>query len=118
MDSQTLNVDVAMAPDEESTETSCSRSAEVKSSCLVELTLREDVQYAVEDGLGVTGNDIATLRETPRNRVQEPEADSPDTDNGVGSQDICSNRTGIGATLEDDGVCDEEEGNRAEGEEP
>lgn len=44
-----------------------------------ETRLGEDVKDTVEDSLGVRVNDVATLRQTPGDGVEEPEEDGQDT---------------------------------------
>lgn len=53
---KTSGINAPMSPDEESTEDG----------------LSEEVKNTVEDGLGVRRDEVATLTDTPCNRVQKP----------------------------------------------
>lgn len=50
--------------------------------------LGQDVENTIKNGLGIGRDDIATLAETPGNRVDEPEENGPGTDKGVGCANI------------------------------
>ena len=71
-----------MAPEEESTED----------------RLGHDIEDTVEDGLRVRGNDIATLRQTPGDGVEEPEEDGPRTADKIGLADVGTERVGVFAS--------------------
>jgi len=94
MDAKTKGsgVDVAVAPDEESTED----------------RLGQDIQNTVEDSFGVRGNDVSTLRKSPGDWVEEPEEDGPGGADEVGAVDFATDSSGVLATNEDDVVSDEE----------
>ena len=92
------DVDVAVAPDEESAKDG----------------LGENVEDTIEDSFRVRGDDIATFRQAPGDGVQEPKANGPDAANGVDSVDVCTECDSVAATLEDNGPGDEEEGDAAE----
>jgi len=53
---QSRKIDVAVVPEEQ-----CAEDG-----------LRQQIQDAVKDSLGITGDDISALAETPRNGVQDP----------------------------------------------
>lgn len=53
---KTSRVNALVSPDEESTEDG----------------LSEEVEYAIEDSLGIGGNEISTLADTPGNWVEDP----------------------------------------------
>jgi hypothetical protein len=57
--------------------------------------LGKDIKNTVEDGFGVGGDNIATLAEAPGDWVDEPEEDSPDAADQVGSADVCAKCTSI-----------------------
>ena len=91
-------VDVAMAPQEESTED----------------WLGEDVEDTVEGGLGVWRDDVSTLRQSPCDGVEEPKEDGPDTADQVCPGDIGAEGGGVLASRPGHGPCDEEERNTSE----
>ena len=117
VEAETGDVDVAVAPDEEGAEDG----------------LGHDVEDAVEDSLGVGGDDVAALGQAPGDRVQEPQENGPHAADEVDLGDVGAEGAGVGAAFEDDlgfvrmgkgglGVVgklyspgDEEEGNAAEG---
>ena len=81
-----------------------------------EYRLRHDVQNTVEDSFRVRRNNVTALRESPGNRVQKPEEDSPDTADQVYLGDIWANGSSMLARGPGDSPGDPEEGNAAEGE--
>jgi len=93
-------VDVAVAPDEESTED----------------RLGQEIQDTVEDSLRVRGNDVSTLRKSPGDWVDEPEEDGPGSADEVGAVNFATDGSGVSAADEDDVVGNEEESGTAEGE--
>lgn len=97
---QATNVDITMAPEEESAKDG----------------LGEDVENAVEDSFGVRRDDVPAFAHAPGDRVQEPETDSPKTANGVNPVDIGTEITSMATSIENDGPSDEEQGSAAEGE--
>jgi len=100
VESETRRLDVAMTPEKESTKN----------------WFGKDIENTVEDGLGIRGDDVATLAQTPGDWVQEPKTDGPDTADSVGLVDISSKVAGVGAAFEDNGPGDKEEGNTSESE--
>jgi len=97
---QATNVDIAMAPEEESAKDG----------------LGEDVENAVEDSFGVRRDDVPAFAHAPGDRVQEPETDSPKTANSVNPVDIGTEITSLPTSIEEDGPSDEDEGNNTEDE--
>ena len=97
---ETCLVDAAVAPEKEGTEDG----------------LRHQVQYTVEDGLRVGGDDVAAFTETPCNRVQEPEGESPDTADEEGTVDVGADGFCVIVRDPADAVSDEQQGDAAEGE--
>lgn len=93
-------VDVAVAPEEERTEDG----------------LGHDVEDTVEDGLGVGGDDVAALAETPGDRVHEPEEHGPAATDQEGARDVFAESGGVLACHPDHLPEDEEEGHHAEDE--
>ena len=89
-----------MAPDEKSTEN----------------RLRHQIQDAVEDSLRVWRDDVATLTETPCDRVQAPEGESPNTTDEEGAVHIGAESLGVLTCDPTYIVGDEEEGDAAEDE--
>ena len=63
VEAQTGWVNVAVTPEEESTK----------------YWLGKDVKNTIEGCLGVGRNDVSTLGESPRNGVEEPKEDGPNT---------------------------------------
>lgn len=86
-------LDAPVAPDQESSEH----------------WLGHDIQNTVEHGLGVRCDDVATLRQSPGNWVQEPQEDGPNTANLVGLEDVRADSGGVLACGPDDGPGDPEE---------
>ena len=97
VETQASRVDTLVAPQEESTEDG----------------LGHDVQHAVEDGLGVGSDEVATLGQSPGDGVKEPEEDGPDTADEVGLADVGAEGGGVLAGGPDDGPGDPEEGDIA-----
>lgn len=97
---QAANVDIAMAPEEESAKDG----------------LGEEVENAVEDSFGVRRDDVPAFAHAPGDRIQEPETDGPNTANSVNPVDIGTEITRLAASIEDNGPSDEEEGNNTEDE--
>jgi hypothetical protein len=97
---QATNVDIAMAPEEESAKD----------------RLGEDVENAVEGSFGVRRDDVPAFAHAPGDRVQEPETNSPKAANSVNPVDIGTEITSMATSIEEDGPSDEEEGNTAEDE--
>lgn len=93
-------VDVTVAPDEESTED----------------RLGEQVEDTVENGLGVRSDDVATLADTPGDRVQNPEECSQATAHEEGAADVLAQGVGVLAGLEGEDPDDEQKSDAAEGE--
>ena len=98
VEAKTGRVNAAVAPDEESAEDG----------------LGEEVEDTVEDGLGVGGDDIATLAETPGDWVEEPEEGGERAADEEGAADILAHGVGVLAGLEGEHVRDVEEGGAAE----
>merc|ERR1712137_287546 len=90
-------IDVAVAPDEESTEAG----------------LGDEVKDGVEDGLGVGRDDIATLAETPGNGVQDPQESSQGTAVQEALGDLRAVAGGVAAGLPDELVDNVEKRNAA-----
>lgn len=90
-------VDVAVAPDEESTEAG----------------LSDEVEDTVEDGLGVGGDDVTTLAETPGDGVQNPEEGSQRAAVQEGLLDFGAVADGVAARFPDELVDDVEKSNAA-----
>jgi hypothetical protein len=97
---QATNVDIAMAPEEESAKDG----------------LGEEVQNTVEDSFGVRRDNVPAFAHAPSDRVQEPETNSPKTANSVNPVDIGTEITSMATSIENDGPSDEEEGNNTEDE--
>ena len=100
VEAELRRVDVAVTPDEEGTED----------------RLGQQVQNTVEDGLGVGRDDIATLADTPGDRVQGPEEGSQATADEEGATDILAHDIGVLTGLESEHIDDETEGGAAEDE--
>ena len=77
--------------------------------------LGQDIQDSVKDGLAVGGDDIATLAETPGDRVEEPEEDGPHAGEKVGLANIGAEVVGVLPGGPDDGPGDGEEGKHTKG---
>lgn len=101
VDAEAVGVDVAVTPEEEGTEDG----------------LGQDVENAVEDGLGVGGDDVAALAQAPGDRVEEPEEDGPHGASDVGAMHVGSEGACVLASDPGHLPRDEEESGAAEGEE-
>lgn len=99
-ETETSRVDVAVTEQEEGTENG----------------LGEQVKDTVEDSLGVRGDKVTTLANTPSDGVEEPEERGQGTAHEEDLADICAEVVGVGASFEDEHVKDVEEGNVAENE--
>ena len=100
VDAQARGVDVAVAPEKERSETG----------------LGQDVQDTVESSLGVGSNDVATLGESPGNRVEEPEEGGQDTTADEGAVDISAESRSVLASSPDNGPGNPKEGEHSEDE--
>lgn len=78
-----------------------------------ESRLGEDIEDTVEYGLRVRVNDVATLRQTPGDGVEEPEEDGQDTALEEGRLDRSTKSVGVAATVNNELVDDKEEGEHA-----
>jgi hypothetical protein len=78
---KTSGVDVPVSPDEESTEA----------------RLGQEIENTVEDGLRVGRDDVATLANSPRNRVQDPQESGERSAVEEGLLNITSVGAGMGA---------------------
>lgn len=76
--------------------------------------LGDDIQDAVEDGLGVRVDDIASLSNTPGNRVKEPDKDCQDAADVVGTRDGAAEDPGMAAAVDEQRVDDKEESTAGE----
>lgn len=99
VETQTGMVNVAMAPEKKEREDG----------------LGQNVQNAIKDGLGIRGDDISTLTQTPGDRVEEPQADGPDAAYGVSSVHVGAQRFGVATAQKDDAIDDVEEGGTTKG---
>lgn len=93
-----LWVNAAVTPDQESTKD----------------WLGEDIENAVENGLGIGRNDISTLRKSPSDGVEEPEEHGPSAADHVRLSDSVVDAIGVASTHEEDIVGDEEQGHGRE----
>jgi hypothetical protein len=82
------------------TETSWSDVAVPKDKKSTENRLREHVENAIEDGLGVRGYDIATFTKSPCDWVQDPEECRQRSAHEECAANIGSKRIGVFACLE------------------
>ena len=89
-----------MAPEEESAEDG----------------LGENVKDTVEDSFRVRCDDVATLAHAPRNGIDAPKTDDPDSAHGVELINICAECGSVAATVEDNRAGNDEEGNDAKDE--
>jgi hypothetical protein len=78
-----------------------------------EARLGQEVKHTVEDGFGVGRDDVATLAETPRNRVQDPQESSQAATHDEGTLDIGAVVDGVTAGLPDKLVYDVDESEAA-----
>ena len=93
-------VNVAVAPDEKSTED----------------RLRQHIKDAVEDGLRIRRDVVATLAKTPSNRVKRPQKRGQGTTLQESSADVLAHRVGVLASFPNKLVDDVEQRGAAEGE--
>ena len=99
-ETETSGVNIPVSPDEEGTED----------------RLGQEVKDAVEDGLRVWRDDVATLGNTPSDRVQDPEECSEGSAHQECALDILAEVPGVRARLPDQLVNDVDEGEVAESE--
>lgn len=78
--------------------------------------LRQNVQDTVEDGLGIWGDDVSALGNSPCDWVEEPEEDGPDTTDEVCFTDVLAESAGVLARGPGDGPSDPEESDASKGE--
>lgn len=52
------------------------------------LTLSEDVEHTIRDGLGVRGNNVAAFTDAPGHGVDEPQEHEPAASQGVVTEDV------------------------------
>jgi hypothetical protein len=97
---KTGRVDTAVTPDEKSTED----------------RLGDQIEDTVEDCLRVRRDDVATLADTPGERVQDPEKSGERTAQSEATTDILAENVGVTAALPDEDPDDVEESKAAEGE--
>lgn len=81
-------VDVAVAPDEESTEDG----------------LSAEVENTVENGFRVGGDNVATFAETPRNWVETPEEEGPATTEEEALANVGVDAVSVLTTFDDEDV--------------
>ena len=72
------------------------------------------IENAIEDSLTITGNDVSTFTQTPRNWGEEPQQDGLDTADEIGSRNVTSEDLIICTTLEDHNPGHKEEGSTTE----
>jgi len=101
VDAKTLDVDVAVTPEQDGSETD----------------LGGKIEDTIGDGLGVGGDHISALGNTPDDGVDEGDRNSPDGKDVVQAEDIGTKGTGIGTAFVKNGVGDKEERDNSEGEE-
>jgi hypothetical protein len=93
-------VDVAVAPDEQSAED----------------RLGQNVQHAVEGGLGVGRDEVGALAHAPGDGVQSPQDGGQRAADQEGAADVAAQGVGVAARFPAEHVEDVEEGDAAEGE--
>ena len=93
--------DVPVAPEQKSTED----------------RLGHHIENSIENSLGIRMDDVASLGNTPSNRVQEPQTDGQDTASQIDPVDSRTKSLGVLARHEHQDIHDVQEGNHAEGEE-
>ena len=71
--------------------------------------LRKQIQNTVEDGLAVRVDDVASLRKTPGDGVEEPQKDGKNTAGQVRTADVGSEGSSVLAGDEDQDINDVEE---------
>lgn len=94
------HTDIAMTPEQQESEA----------------RLRKNIQYTVENGLGVRADDVTALAQAPSDGVQEPQEDSPSTADRERLSNIGAESIGMSSGLEDDSPCDEQERSASEDE--
>jgi hypothetical protein len=97
---ETGRVNVTVTEDEESTED----------------RLGDQIKDTVEDSLRVGRDDVATLTDTPGERVQDPEDSGERAAQGEAAADILAENVGVTTALPDEDPDDVEESKAAEGE--
>lgn len=100
VDAKTTRVNVAVAPEKQGSKDG----------------FRENIQDTVEDGLRVRSDDVATLRQTPGNGIEEPQEDGPNTAGEESLVDVGAESESVFAGSPGDGPGNPEEGNAAKGE--
>jgi hypothetical protein len=93
-------VDVAVAPDEESTED----------------RLSQNVEHTVEGSLGVGGDEVGTLADAPGDGVESPQDGGQGAADQEGAADVAAQGVGVLARFPAEHVEDVEEGDAAEDE--
>jgi len=93
-------VDVAVAPDEESTED----------------RLGQNIKDTVEGGLGVGGDEVGALAHAPGDGVESPQDGGQRATDQEGAADVAAQGIGVAASLPAEHVEDVEEGDAAENE--
>jgi hypothetical protein len=78
-----------------------------------EAGLGQEVKHTVKDGFGVGRDDVATLTETPRNRVQDPQESSQAATHDESALDIGAVVDGVTAGLPNELVYDVDESEAA-----
>ena len=97
---ETGRVNATVTPDKESTED----------------RLSDQVEDTVEDSLGIGRDDVATLTNTPGDRVEDPEKSGERAAHGEAAADIFAEDIGVTATLPHEDPDNVEESNTAEDE--
>ena len=90
--------------------------AETEDEQAEEAELRDEVEHAVEDGLGVGRDDVAALAEAPGDRVEQRGEAQDGGRQGVGAADVAAERARVLAAGDEDVVEHGQEGGEAEGE--
>ena len=101
VDPKSVRVDGAVAPEQECTKDGFS----------------QDVEDTVEDGLRVRRDDVASLAQTPSDRVEEPEEDGPAAADEICARHVRAEGVCVLATYPGHLPRDEQEGHHAENEE-
>jgi hypothetical protein len=78
-----------------------------------EAGLGQEVEHTIEDGFGIGRDDVTTLAETPRNRVQDPQEGSQAATHDEGTLDIGAVVDGMTAGLPNELVYDVDESEAA-----
>jgi hypothetical protein len=78
-----------------------------------EAGLGQEVKHTVKDGFGIGRDDVTTLAETPRNRVQNPQESSQAAAHDEGALDISAVVDGVTAGLPNELVYDVDESEAA-----